>query len=105
MPLKPEMTDTTALIVQQVMEDVAANGFSNDDIQKAKEYLLKTYTQNQRENGFWMGRIQTMDRRHFDPYKNYEAIVNATTNADLQKLAKQALKDGNRVRIIMTAEQ
>ena len=104
MPLKPEMTDTTALIVQQVLEDVAANGVSNEDIQKGKEYLLKTYTQNLRENGFWMGRIETMERRKYDPYKNYEAIVQATTNADLQKLAKQVLKDGNRVRIIMTGE-
>ena len=52
-----------------------------------------------------MGRIETMDRRKYDPYKNYEAIVQGTTSADLQKLAKQALKDGNRVRIIMTAEQ
>lgn len=105
MPLKPAMTDTTALIVQQVMEEVAAKGFSTEDIQKAKEYMLKTFTQNQRENGFWMGRIQTMDRRKYDPYKNYEAIVQGTTNADLQKLARQALKDGNRVRIIMTATE
>ena len=104
MPLKPEMTDTTALIVQQVLEDVAAKGVSNEDIKKAKEYLLKTYTQNQRENGFWMGRIETMQRRKYDPYKNYEAIVQGTTNADLQKLAKQALKDGNRVRIFMLGE-
>lgn len=105
MPLKPALTDTTALIVQQVMEEVAAKGFSTEDIQKAKEYMLKTYTQNQRENGFWMGRIQTMDRRKYDPYKNYEAIVQGTTNADLQKLARQALKDGNRVRIIMTSTE
>ena len=104
MPLKPEMTDTTALIVQQVMENVAANGVSNEDVQKAKEYLLKSYTQNLRENWFWMERIETMDRRKYDPYKSYEAIVQGTTSADLQKLAKKALKDGNRVRIIMTGE-
>jgi len=104
MPLKPAMTDTTALVVQQVLENVAANGVDAENIQKAKEYMLKTFTQNQRENGFWMGRIQTIDRRKYDPYKDYEAIVSATTSADLQKLAKKALSDGNRTRIIMTAE-
>ena len=105
-PLKPEMADTTELIVQKIMEDVAANGVADEDINKAKEYLLKTFTQNQRENGYWMNRIQTMDFRKYDSGKNYEAIVKATGNADMKRLAKQVLKDNNRVRVILkgTAE-
>ena len=83
------------------MEDVAANGVADEDINKAKEYLLKTFTQNQRENGYWMNRIQTMDFRKYDSGKNYEAIVKATGNADMKRLAKQVLKDGNRVRVIL----
>ena len=105
MPLKPEMTDTTAIIVQKVLEDVAANGVSEEHIQKAKEYMLKTFTQNQRENGFWMGRLQVMDFRKYDPYENYEALIQGTTSAHLQQLAKKVLADGNRVRVIMTAEE
>lgn len=103
-PLKPEMTDTCLQIVQQVLEDVAANGVSDESIVKAKEYMLKTYTQNLRENGFWAGRIGTLLRRGYDPYKDYEAIVSSVTNADIQKMAQYILKNGNRVRIVMEPE-
>ncbi|MCR5820254.1 MAG: insulinase family protein [Bacteroidaceae bacterium] len=100
-PLKPALADTTAIIVQQVMEDVAANGVAEEDINKAKEYLLKTYDQNLRENSFWMNRIMAMDYRKYDPFKNYKAVVTATGNADMKRLAKKVLKDGNRVRVIL----
>ena len=104
-PLKPEMTDTCLQIVQDVVENIAANGVSEESIQKAKEYMLKTFTQNQRENGYWMGRIRSILYRKYDPSRDYEAIVTAITSADIQKMAKTILKNGNRVRVVMDPEQ
>lgn len=104
-PVKPEMTDTCLQIVQDVLEDVAANGAAEESISKAKEYMLKTFVQNQRENGYWMGRINTILYRNYDPSKDYEAVINGITAADIQQMAKTILQNGNRVRIVMEPEQ
>ena len=103
-PLKPEMTDTCLTIVQDVLNDIAANGPAEESVGKAKEYMLKTYTQNQRENGFWQGRITTQLQRGYDPYENYENIVTAITPADIRDLASYILAMGNRVRILLEPE-
>ena len=103
-PVKPEMTDTCLQIVQAVVEDVAANGASEESINKAKEYMLKTFTQSQRENSYWMGRIHTILRRNYDPSKDIEAVINGITAADIQQMAKTILQSGNRVRVVMDPE-
>ena len=103
-PLKPEMTDTCLQIVQDVLEDIAANGANEESISKAKEYMLKTFTQNQRENGYWMGRIGGILRRKYDSSKAYEQTLAGITPSDIQQMAKIILKNGNRVRVVMEPE-
>ena len=103
-PLKPEMTDTCLQIVQDVFQDVAENGVSEESLTKAKEYLLKTFKQNQRENGFWMNRIASIARRNYDPAEDYEAIVSGITASNVKQMATTIMADGNRVRVIMEPE-
>ena len=103
-PLKPEMTDTCLQIVQDVFEDMAVNGPAEESISKAKEYMLKTFAQNQRENGYWMGRIAGILQRDYDSSENYEAVISGITKADIQEMANVILKNGNRVRIVMEPE-
>ena len=103
-PLKPEMTDTCLQIVQDVFEDVAANGVSEESLTKAKEYLLKTYKENQRENGWWMNRIASIARRNYDPAENYEQIVSSLTSSNIKQMATTILAEGNRIRVIMEPE-
>lgn len=100
-PLKPEMTDTCLQIVQDVLVDAANNGVSEESVTKAKEYLLKTFKQNQRENGYLMDRIATILRRDFDSAQDYEATVSAITVADVQEMAAAILAKGNRVRVVL----
>ena len=98
------MTDTCLQIVQDVFEDVAANGVSEESLNKAKEYLLKTFKQNQRENGFWMNRIASIARRNYDPAEDYEAIVSGITASNVKQIATTIMAEGNRVRVIMEPE-
>ena len=102
--LKPEMTDTCLQIVQDVFEDVAENGVSEESLTKAKEYLLKTYKQNQRENGWWLSRIASIARRNYDPAENYEEIVSSLTSSNIKQMATTILAEGNRIRVIMEPE-
>ena len=104
-PLKPEMTDTCLQIVQDVFDDVCENGVSAESLNKVKEYLLKTYTQNQRENSWWMNRIASIDRRNYDPAQDYEEIVKAITPENVKQMAVTIKTDGNRVRVVMEPQQ
>ena len=100
-PLKPEMTDTCLQIVQDVFDDVCENGVSQESLTKAKEYLLKTFAQNQRENGFWMNRIASIVRRNYDPADDYEKIIQGITAENVRQMAVTIKADGNRVRVVM----
>ncbi len=103
-PLKPEMTDTCLQIVQDVFDNVCENGVSEESVNKAKEYMLKTFTQNQRENGFWMSRIASIVRRGYDPAENYEQVIQNITPENVRQMAVTIKADGNRVRVIMEPE-
>ena len=100
-PLKPEMTDTCMKIVLDVFDRVAANGVSEESVNKAKEYLLKTYTQNQRENRWWMNRIEGIAYRGYDSAENYEEIVRAITPSSVKQLARTISDNNNRVTVVM----
>ena len=104
-PLKPEMTDTCLQIVEDVLKNVAENGVSEESLTKAKEYLLKTFQQNQRENGWWLNRIAGIARRNYDFAENYEAIVSSLTSSDIKQMAATILASGNCARIIMEPEE
>jgi zinc protease len=95
------MTDTCLQIVQDVFDDVCENGVSQESLTKAKEYLLKTFAQNQRENGFWMNRIASIVRRNYDPAEDYEKIIQGITAENVRKMAVTIKADGNRVRVVM----
>ena len=99
--MKPEMTDTCLQIVQDVLVDMAAKGPAEESITKAKEYMLKTFAQNQRENGYWLGRVTSIVRRKYDSSQDYEAIIQSITAKDIQKMAKMILGKRNRVRVVM----
>ncbi len=103
-PLKPEMTDTCLQIVQDVFDNVCENGVSEESVNKAKEYMLKTFAQNQRENGFWMSRIASIVRRNYDPAENYEQVIQSITPEDVRQMAVTIKADGNRVRVVMEPE-
>ena len=100
-PVKPELCDTAMAVMDAELEAIAAHGVEEKYLNKVKEYLLKTADENQRSNAYWMGCIESMDRRKIDYDTDYKATVSSITSTDLQKLAKKILKDRNRLRVIM----
>ena len=103
-PIKPETTDSVMLLAQQIFEDLAQNGADAADVAKAKEYMLKTYQQNQRENAYWLRRLSAYLQHGYNNGKDYEAAVSSITPADVQKMAQRILRDGNRARVVMRPE-
>ena len=103
-PVKPEMCDSALLVIDQELENIARNGAEEKYTSKVKEYLLKTYTENERKNGTWLSYIEEQDRDKLDTYTDYQPTVQAVTSDDIAALAKQILDTKNRITVIMLPE-
>ena len=104
-PVKPEMCDSALLVINQELQKIARDGAEDKYISKVKEYLLKTYTENERKNGTWLSYIEEQDRDQLDTYTNYQPTVQAVTSDDISALAKQILEAKNCITVIMLPEE
>ncbi|MFA7139768.1 MAG: insulinase family protein [Proteiniphilum sp.] len=97
----PEKKDHLNQIILNELNEIAANGPRESDFIKVKEYINKSYTENLKENKYW---INILDQFYFygeDMHTGYIDTVNATTPKDIRDFAGLLLNQGNRKTIIM----
>ena len=104
-PVKPEQCDSALLVIDEELQKVAREGAEDKYISKVKEYLLKTYTENERKNGTWLEYIEEYDRDHIDTYTDYQKTVQELTSDDLAALARKILDSKNHITVIMLPEE
>ncbi len=104
-PVKPEKCDSVLLVIDEELQRVAREGAEEKYTSKVKEYLLKSYTENERKNGTWLGYIEEFERDHIDGYTDYPKVVQGITSADIAALAKKILDAKNHITVIMLPEE
>ena len=100
-PAKREKMDQ---IVMSEMQKVAKEGPKPEHLAKVKEFMLKQYTEQTKENGYWLNRLLDYYFNKVDMNTGYEKLVNEITVKDVQKFTKALLKQGNIIEVTMTAE-
>ena len=99
-------------LIDKGIEDFIANGPKAEELAKVKEYMLKTYEANQKENGYWLGLLHGYLWEGLDSRTGYTDLVNGITGADLQQFAKAAdlqqfakafVSQKNRIEVSMTS--
>lgn len=98
----PAKKDKLAGIVVDELKNLAAEGPSDVHLQKVKEYMLKKYADNQKENGYWMNNLNDYFYYGMDMTEGYTDIVNSITAKDIQKFVSDLLKQGNEIEVTMT---
>ena len=98
----PAKKDKLAGIVVDELKKLAAEGPSDVHLQKVKEYMLKKYADNQKENGYWMNNLNDYFYYGMDMTEGYTDIVNNITAKDIQKFVSDLLKQGNEIEVTMT---
>ena len=98
----PAKKDKLAGIVVDELKKLAAEGPSDVHLQKVKEYMLKKYADNQKENGYWMNNLNNYFYYGMDMTEGYTDIVNSITAKDIQKFVSDLLKQGNEIEVTMT---
>lgn len=98
----PAKKDKLAGIVVDELKKLAAEGPSDVHLQKVKEYMLKKYADNQKENGYWMNNLNDYFYYGMDMTEGYTDIINSITAKDIQKFVSDLLKQGNEIEVTMT---
>ena len=100
----PAKREKMEQIVMAEMQKVAKEGPKPEHLAKVKEFMLKQYTEQIKENGYWLNRLLDYYFNKVDMNTGYEKLVNEITVKDVQKFTKALLKQGNIIEVTMTAE-
>lgn len=89
-------------IIDAQMKKMATEGPTEEHLQKIKEYMLKKYKDNQKENSYWLNNLDEYFYTGVDYTKGYEEAVNNVTIQDVQKFAADLINQGNKITVVMT---
>lgn len=103
LPTSPDKRQHMTEIIYKGADDMVANGPKAEDLQKVKEYMLRSYAERIKTNGYWMNQLVNNVKEGKDNVAIYEKTVNSITAADIQNMAKRIFKSGNRIEVGMTA--
>ncbi|MFA5641686.1 MAG: insulinase family protein [Bacteroidales bacterium] len=86
------------------IDNVVEQGVNVDDFNKIMEYMSKNYTQNLRENSYWMSVINTRYLLGKDKHTTYEAALKSITPEKLHNYIKEIFSTDNRVEVVMNGK-
>lgn len=96
-----EMADELCEIILKEFRDIAQNGPLQQDIDKTREYLVKSWKNGLEENSSWLAYIEQLHGSGLNYIADYEKTLAALSNEDVQKMARKILADGNIVKVVM----
>ena len=99
----PQRREQMVKLIEKGIDDFIAKGPKAEDLNKVKEYMLKTYQQNQKENSYWMSILNDMLWKKADLNTGYEKTVNAVTAESLEKFAKEFFGQKNMIEVSMSS--
>jgi len=97
----PDKREHLTQMAIDLLHKYAEEGPRQQDLDKVREYMLKKFAENQKENNYWSTLMYNYTLTGFDGNKDYEATLNSITVDDLRKFAKKLLKQGNEIEVSM----
>jgi zinc protease len=88
------------MIHSEVVE-IVTHGPRADDLQKVKENMLKKYTEDVAENGWWSGALERYYMDKINMVDDYKASVEAITAEKIQATLKDIVSQGNVLEVVM----
>ena len=106
-PCAPENVDDLISATMAEVDNIKANGVSEEDLNKIKETQRRDREENLKENRYWLSQIGGYYRNHadLDGFYEREKMVEALTSDDLKAAANQFLNMENYVQIVLMPEE
>lgn len=100
-PLKQEKL---MAIIHEEVQTIIKEGPREDDLQKAKESMLKDFAEDLEKNNWWMDALEEYYRYGIDLVADYPEAVKAITAESVQNTLKQLVEVGNVFEVVMMPE-
>lgn len=101
-PVKPAKADSALVLMEQGIQEIARDGVTAEELDKVKQFELKTYADNQRQNGYWEELIIGKTVWNKDEQTGYEDTIKNLTSDDIKRFVNDVLlKQKNRVTVTM----
>jgi zinc protease len=100
----PKLADDLKAIVYREVDKLIANGPSDADLQKAKEYFLKQRQEDLKENNWWHAIAGEYYSTGVDLISGYEENVKNLTTKAIKAYAEKMLTQGNVLEVVMRPE-
>jgi zinc protease len=88
-------------IIHSEVAEIVANGPRADDLHKVKENMLKKYTEDIAENGWWSGALQRYYQDKLNLVSDYKTAVESLTSESIQNKLKEIVSQGNVMEVVM----
>lgn len=95
--LKDKLLKRAHLEIKNLIE----KGIDPADFAKVTEYMSKNYTQNLRENGYWLSVLSSRFLVGKDMHSTYEETLKSMTPEKVQNFMKEIFGQGNQLELIM----
>ena len=107
LPTGPENVDKVLEATFAEFERLKREGPQAADLAKVKQNWIQNYRKALRENGYWLGRIQSSLMDGTDPAAllTHEERVNALSAAEVQDAARRYLNTENYVQVVLYPEK
>lgn len=83
------------------IDNLLKNGVEQEDFDKVIEYMNKNYTQNLKENGYWLSAINNRYLLGKDMHTTYKTALDSVTPEKINEFMKEIFTQGNKVEVIM----
>lgn len=100
----PALQEKLVGIIYKELDSISLVGPREEDLQKVKEYMIKQYDENCRQNNYWKDCIVALYQDKLDMNKGYRDIVSKMSSSSIRKFAASLFKQGNRAEVVMGPE-
>ena len=92
-------------IVKDELKKMAEEGPTADEINTVKEYMIKQYLDNTKNNAAWVGNLTNLHIEGDDMFTDYKAIVENMSNEQIKAIAAKIINSGNSALVVMNPEE
>lgn len=97
----PEKYEYLNQRIEEVVAEFAKVGPSETNMAKVKEYMVKKYKENLRNNGYFSRTMKEYLLNGVDNCTDYEKVLNSISINDVRAAIADLLKQGNKVKVVM----
>ena len=102
-PMNPDKHEIAVRLLHEGIANMS-KAVDADQLQKAKEYMLKQIDVDAKKNNYWINTITTFKDYGLNVYTDYKKAVEALTVENVRDFLNELLKSGNHVEVVMLPE-